>query len=136
MCSTHYYLLVSIEKNLNNCAVANYFLMRNNIYSFSKYDKQSNYYAKGLKICVVSNLGAIASLGAPSDLVTSEVTARGFRVSWTHAPGKVEKYRVVYYPSRGGQPEEVIGRKAAQKFLMQQGQLTRQEIRGALLNAP
>ncbi|XP_075438441.1 collagen alpha-1(XIV) chain isoform X2 [Ascaphus truei] len=46
--------------------------------------------------------------GAPSELVTSEVTARGFRVSWTHAPGKVEKYRVVYYPTRGGQPEEVI----------------------------
>ncbi|PKU35125.1 collagen alpha-1 chain [Limosa lapponica baueri] len=50
----------------------------------------------------------VASLGAPSDLVTSEVTARGFRVSWTHAPGKVEKYRVVYYPTRGGQPEEVV----------------------------
>ncbi|OWK64042.1 Collagen alpha-1(XIV) chain [Lonchura striata] len=52
--------------------------------------------------------GTIASLGTPSDLVTSEVTARGFRVSWTHAPGKVEKYRVVYYPTRGGQPEEVV----------------------------
>ncbi|NXL93031.1 COEA1 protein, partial [Alectura lathami] len=49
-----------------------------------------------------------ASLGAPTDLVTSDVTARGFRVSWTHAPGKVEKYRVVYYPTRGGQPEEVV----------------------------
>lgn len=48
-------------------------------------------------MCVVSNLGTIvASPGAPSDLVTSEVSARGFRVSWTHAPGKVEKYRVVY----------------------------------------
>ncbi|RLW13007.1 hypothetical protein DV515_00000503 [Chloebia gouldiae] len=52
--------------------------------------------------------GTIASLGTPSDLVTSEVTARGFRVSWTHAPGKVEKYRVMYYPTRGGQPEEVV----------------------------
>uniref|UniRef100_A0A8C0IMS5 Collagen alpha-1(XIV) chain n=1 Tax=Chelonoidis abingdonii TaxID=106734 RepID=A0A8C0IMS5_CHEAB len=50
----------------------------------------------------------VATLGAPTDLVTSEVTARGFRVSWTHAPGKVEKYRVVYYPTRGGQPEEVV----------------------------
>ncbi|NXF47727.1 COEA1 protein, partial [Oceanites oceanicus] len=64
---------------------------------------------RGIKKRVVSNLGTIAaSLGAPSDLVTSEVTARGFRVSWTHAPGKVEKYRVVYYPTRGGQPEEVV----------------------------
>lgn len=76
---------------------------------------------KGITICVFPNLGTIASLGTPSDLVTSDVTARGFRVSWTHAPGKVEKYRVVYYPTRGGQPEEVIGGKAAQKFLMQQG---------------
>ncbi|KAF7702424.1 hypothetical protein HF521_001707 [Silurus meridionalis] len=45
---------------------------------------------------------------APSDLLTSEVTARSFRVSWTHAPGTVEKYRVVYYASRGGKPEEVV----------------------------
>ncbi|XP_047675468.1 collagen alpha-1(XIV) chain-like isoform X2 [Tachysurus fulvidraco] len=45
---------------------------------------------------------------APSDLVTSEVTARSFRVSWTHAPGTVEKYRVVYHASRGGKPEEVV----------------------------
>ncbi|XP_005994616.1 collagen alpha-1(XIV) chain isoform X2 [Latimeria chalumnae] len=52
--------------------------------------------------------GNTATLGAPTNLVTSEITARGFRVSWTHAPGKVEKYRVVYYPTRGGQPEEVV----------------------------
>ncbi|XP_069076782.1 collagen alpha-1(XIV) chain isoform X3 [Pleurodeles waltl] len=49
-----------------------------------------------------------ATMGAPTNLVTSEVTARGFRISWTHAPGKVEKYRVVFYPTRGGQPEEVV----------------------------
>ncbi|XP_060771295.1 collagen alpha-1(XIV) chain isoform X2 [Neoarius graeffei] len=45
---------------------------------------------------------------SPSDLVTSEVTARSFRVSWTHAPGAVEKYRVVYYASSGGKPDEVV----------------------------
>lgn len=44
---------------------------------------------------------------SPQDLVTSEVTARSFRVSWTHAPGNVLKYRVIYYPSKGGQPKEV-----------------------------
>jgi len=44
---------------------------------------------------------------APSNLVTSEVTARSFRVSWTHAAGPVEKYRVVYYSSSGSRPEEV-----------------------------
>ncbi|TKS81850.1 Collagen alpha-1(XIV) chain [Collichthys lucidus] len=45
--------------------------------------------------------------GAPLDLVTSEVTARSFRVSWSHAPGNVEKYRVVYYPAQGGEPQEI-----------------------------
>nr|DBA24018.1 TPA: hypothetical protein GDO54_011726 [Pyxicephalus adspersus] len=53
--------------------------------------------------------GEVAEVvGSPSELITSEVTARSFRVSWTHAPGNVEKYRVVYYPTKGGQPEEVI----------------------------
>lgn len=46
-------------------------------------------------------------IGAPGDLLTSEVTARSFRVTWSHAPGNVEKYRVVYYPSQGGEPQEV-----------------------------
>ncbi|XP_038600848.1 collagen alpha-1(XIV) chain isoform X2 [Tachyglossus aculeatus] len=50
----------------------------------------------------------IAIVEAPTDLVTSEVTARGFRVDWTQAPGRVEKYQVVYYPARGGKPEEVF----------------------------
>ncbi|KAM9723926.1 collagen alpha-1(XIV) chain [Menidia menidia] len=46
--------------------------------------------------------------GIPLDLITSEVTARSFRVSWTHAPGDVERYRVVYYPVQGGQPQEAV----------------------------
>ncbi|KAM3858555.1 collagen alpha-1(XIV) chain [Diretmus argenteus] len=49
-----------------------------------------------------------APMAPPRDLVTSEVTARSFRVTWTHAPGLVEKYRVVYYPASGGQPEEKV----------------------------
>lgn len=48
------------------------------------------------------------AVGAPLELVTSEVTARNFRVSWSPAPGKVEKYRVVYYAARGGEPHEVL----------------------------
>lgn len=46
-------------------------------------------------------------MGPPLGLVTSEVTARSFQVSWSAAPGSVEKYRVVYYPSHGGEPQEV-----------------------------
>ncbi|XP_047460878.1 collagen alpha-1(XIV) chain [Mugil cephalus] len=47
-------------------------------------------------------------VAAPRDLVISEITARSFRVTWTHASGQVEKYRVVYYPASGGQPEEKV----------------------------
>ncbi|XP_029308193.1 collagen alpha-1(XIV) chain [Cottoperca gobio] len=46
--------------------------------------------------------------GAPLELLTSEVTARSFRVSWSHAPGNVEKYRVVYYSASGGEPQEAV----------------------------
>uniref|UniRef100_A0A8C4GMI9 Collagen alpha-1(XIV) chain n=1 Tax=Dicentrarchus labrax TaxID=13489 RepID=A0A8C4GMI9_DICLA len=46
--------------------------------------------------------------GAPLDLVTSEVMARSFRISWSHAPGHVQKYRVVYYPAQGGEPQEAV----------------------------
>uniref|UniRef100_H3CK63 Collagen, type XIV, alpha 1b n=1 Tax=Tetraodon nigroviridis TaxID=99883 RepID=H3CK63_TETNG len=49
-----------------------------------------------------------AAVSPPSDLRVSEVTAHSFRVSWTQAPGQVEKYRVVYYPASGGQPEEKV----------------------------
>lgn len=48
------------------------------------------------------------SVEPPRDLVTSDITARTFRVRWTHASGQVEKYRVVYYPASGGQPEEKV----------------------------
>uniref|UniRef100_A0A7N6A544 Collagen, type XIV, alpha 1a n=1 Tax=Anabas testudineus TaxID=64144 RepID=A0A7N6A544_ANATE len=47
-------------------------------------------------------------MGSPLDLLTSEVTAHSFRVSWSPAPGNVEKYRVVYYPAQGGLPQEAV----------------------------
>ncbi|KAF5901087.1 collagen alpha-1(XIV) chain isoform X1, partial [Clarias magur] len=66
---------------------------------------------------------------SPQNLVTSEVTARSFRVSWTHAPGSVLKYRVVYYPSKGGQPEEVVvGGTETSAVLKDLSSLTEYEI--------
>ncbi|KAL0167389.1 hypothetical protein M9458_039233, partial [Cirrhinus mrigala] len=53
-----------------------------------------------------TDLYSTRPLDAPSNLVTSEVTARSFRVSWTRAAGPVEKYRVVYYSSSESRPEE------------------------------
>ncbi|CAM9616713.1 unnamed protein product, partial [Lampetra fluviatilis] len=51
--------------------------------------------------------GADPPPGAPLDLVTSEVTTRSFRVTWTPSPDPVDQYRVVYYPlGSGGSPLE------------------------------
>ncbi|KTG38707.1 hypothetical protein cypCar_00013727, partial [Cyprinus carpio] len=44
----------------------------------------------------------------PQDLVTSEVTPHSFRVSWTHASGSVEKYRVVYHPTGADNVKEIV----------------------------
>uniref|UniRef100_A0A8D2LYC8 Collagen alpha-1(XII) chain n=1 Tax=Varanus komodoensis TaxID=61221 RepID=A0A8D2LYC8_VARKO len=43
----------------------------------------------------------------PTNLVTSEVTPRSFRVSWTPPSESVDRYRVEYYPVSGGTPKEV-----------------------------
>lgn len=45
--------------------------------------------------------------GTPLNLVTSDVTAHSFRASWSPAPGNVHRYRVVYAPAQGGEPQEV-----------------------------
>uniref|UniRef100_UPI00398F75D5 collagen alpha-1(XIV) chain-like n=1 Tax=Pristiophorus japonicus TaxID=55135 RepID=UPI00398F75D5 len=52
--------------------------------------------------------GAIALYPTPTNLIISNITARSFKVSWTHGPKKAKKYRVVYYPTKGEKPEEVI----------------------------
>ncbi|KAI5616691.1 collagen alpha-1(XII) chain isoform X1 [Silurus asotus] len=41
--------------------------------------------------------------GAPTDLVTSDVTYHSFRATWNGPEGPVEKYRVEYSPVSGGQ---------------------------------
>ncbi|XP_061479123.1 collagen alpha-1(XII) chain isoform X1 [Rhineura floridana] len=44
----------------------------------------------------------------PTNLVTSEVTPRSFRVSWTAPTESVDRYRVEYYPASGGSSKEVF----------------------------
>eukprot|EP00062_Callorhinchus_milii_P002746 gi/632939945/ref/XP_007883673.1/ PREDICTED: collagen alpha-1(XX) chain [Callorhinchus milii] len=44
----------------------------------------------------------------PTNLVLSDITPRSFRVSWTRGTNKANIYRVVYYPTKGDKPEEVI----------------------------
>ncbi|XP_071397697.1 collagen alpha-1(XII) chain-like, partial [Centroberyx affinis] len=45
---------------------------------------------------------------APTDLVTSEVTHRSFRASWTAPGGPVEQYRVTYATTAGGPTQQVM----------------------------
>ncbi|KAM4692007.1 collagen alpha-1(XX) chain [Rhinophrynus dorsalis] len=45
---------------------------------------------------------------SPTHLVVSDVTAKSMRLAWTPPPQPVGKYRIVYYPSRGGTPQEMV----------------------------
>lgn len=44
---------------------------------------------------------------APTDLVTSEVTHRSFRATWTAPGGPVDMYRLTYATVAGGPTEQV-----------------------------
>ena len=39
---------------------------------------------------------------SPQNLQTSEPTKNSFRVSWDHAPGDVQGYKVTFHPSGSG----------------------------------
>ncbi|XP_037541159.1 collagen alpha-1(XII) chain [Nematolebias whitei] len=52
--------------------------------------------------------GPDSGLGAPTNLVTSEVTHHSFRATWTAPDGPVENYRVTYMMAAGGPTEEVL----------------------------
>lgn len=47
------------------------------------------------------------SLGAPTNLVTSEVKQSSFRTTWTPPDGTVDQFRVTYSIAPGGPPKEV-----------------------------
>ncbi|XP_061563452.1 collagen alpha-1(XII) chain-like [Cololabis saira] len=52
--------------------------------------------------------GPDSDLNPPTGLVTSEVTHRSFRASWTGPDGPVEKYRVTYVMAAGGPTLELL----------------------------
>ncbi|XP_075702349.1 collagen alpha-1(XX) chain [Rhinoderma darwinii] len=52
--------------------------------------------------------GSVDPHPSPTHLVVSDVTSKTMRVSWTPPQQPVKKYRIVYYPSRGGTPQEVV----------------------------
>nr|XP_023664029.1 collagen alpha-1(XII) chain-like [Paramormyrops kingsleyae] len=52
--------------------------------------------------------GSDGGLGAPTDLVTSEVTHTSFRATWTGPSEPVDRYRVQYMTVSGTQPRETF----------------------------
>ncbi|XP_069506902.1 collagen alpha-1(XX) chain [Ambystoma mexicanum] len=56
---------------------------------------------------------------SPANLLVSEVSARSMRLTWTPPPQEVKKYRIVYYPSKGGTPKEVVLDGTASSTLLQ-----------------
>ncbi|XP_040920044.1 collagen alpha-1(XII) chain isoform X3 [Toxotes jaculatrix] len=52
--------------------------------------------------------GPGGKLEAPTNLVTSEVTHRSFRATWTAPDGPVDKYRVTYVTVAGGPTQELL----------------------------
>ncbi|VFV43666.1 Hypothetical predicted protein [Lynx pardinus] len=60
---------------------------------------------------VASTAGSPSSpdtLFAPTGLVVTQVTSSSVHLSWTPAPQLPLKYRIVWQPSRGGTPREVV----------------------------
>ncbi|KAM9589757.1 LOW QUALITY PROTEIN: collagen alpha-1(XX) chain [Trichechus inunguis] len=51
---------------------------------------------------------ALGPLPAPAGLVLTQVTSSGVCLSWTPAPQPPLKYLIVWRPSRGGAPREVV----------------------------
>ncbi|KAH0619244.1 hypothetical protein JD844_019115, partial [Phrynosoma platyrhinos] len=68
-----------------------------------KKNKDENGGGKPVKAVPV-NTGAHLS---PTNLVLKEVTSRSLRLTWNPPVIQPKKYRVVYYPARGGTPKEV-----------------------------
>uniref|UniRef100_A0A8C0J562 Collagen type XII alpha 1 chain n=1 Tax=Chelonoidis abingdonii TaxID=106734 RepID=A0A8C0J562_CHEAB len=59
-----------------------------------------------LTINLCNSVKGPGGLSSPSSLVTSEVTPRSFRVTWTAPAESVDRYRVEYYPVSGGPPQQ------------------------------
>ncbi|XP_067410193.1 collagen alpha-1(XX) chain [Emydura macquarii macquarii] len=45
---------------------------------------------------------------SPTNLIISEVTSRSMHLTWNPPLRPPKRYRIVYYPSRGGNPKEVV----------------------------
>nr|XP_023970152.1 collagen alpha-1(XII) chain isoform X1 [Chrysemys picta bellii] len=65
-----------------------------------------------LTINLCNSVKGPGGLSSPSNLVTSEVTPRSFRVTWTAPVESVDRYRVEYYPVSGGPPQQFYVNRA------------------------
>uniref|UniRef100_K7FGW4 Collagen alpha-1(XII) chain n=1 Tax=Pelodiscus sinensis TaxID=13735 RepID=K7FGW4_PELSI len=65
-----------------------------------------------LTVNLCNSVKGPAGLSSPSNLVTSEVTPRSFRVTWTASPESVDRYRIEYYPASGGPSQQFYVNRA------------------------
>lgn len=49
----------------------------------------------------------ISVKGAPRNLKVTDETTDSFKITWTQAPGRVLRYRIIYRPVTGGESREV-----------------------------
>ncbi|XP_068454822.1 collagen alpha-1(XII) chain [Clinocottus analis] len=61
-----------------------------------------------LTVNLCNSVKGPGDLEAPTDLVTSEVTHRSFRATWTAPGGPVDRYRVTYEMAAGGPTQELL----------------------------
>uniref|UniRef100_A0A3B4YI22 Collagen type XII alpha 1 chain n=1 Tax=Seriola lalandi dorsalis TaxID=1841481 RepID=A0A3B4YI22_SERLL len=61
-----------------------------------------------LTINLCNSVKGPVEMSPPNNLVTSEVTHRSFRATWTAPGSPVDKYRVTYVPVAGGTTEELL----------------------------
>ncbi|XP_029903663.1 collagen alpha-1(XII) chain-like [Myripristis murdjan] len=62
--------------------------------------------------------GPGGELEAPTDLVTSEVRRRSFRITWTAPDGPVDKFRVTYMIAAGGPTRQVLVDRAVNTVVL------------------
>ncbi|EPY83208.1 hypothetical protein CB1_000591007, partial [Camelus ferus] len=64
-------------------------------------------YEDGFSIPVAGEETTEEVKGAPRNLKVTDETTDSFKITWTQAPGRVLRYRVIYRPVAGGESKEV-----------------------------
>ncbi|KAG6920442.1 collagen, type XII, alpha 1, partial [Chelydra serpentina] len=64
-------------------------------------------YASGAGDALPGQGETLEARGSPRNLRVSDATTSTMKLSWSAAPGKVQRYRITYTPAAGGESKEV-----------------------------